>query len=105
MNRDVFIHVMLVSFVFLGLNFLAAVVLQHLDGLTYTDGFYLAMSASVTSGYGNVAATSDGAKWFISFYQIIGFGLLFYLYSVSIVSHTEKYNLLTVSKNNKIGRL
>jgi hypothetical protein len=51
------------------------------------------MSASTTTGYGNVAATSDAAKWFISFYQIVGYGILFYLYSAAITPDIEKERL------------
>lgn len=93
LNRQLALHIALISVVFVAFNLIGAIVFQRLDNLTFTDGFYLAMSASTTSGYGNVAATSDSAKWFISFYQIVGYGLLFYLYSASITPDLEKEKL------------
>jgi len=79
-RRAVVLRKMLfVFFIFLVINFVGAAILCQLENLDYTDGFYLSMSASTATGYGNVCTNTVGGKWFISFFQMIGLGAFFYL--------------------------
>ncbi len=84
----VILYILWISFIFLAINFLAAVLIGAIEDLNYTDSFYLSMSASCLSGYGNVAPRTDGGKWFVSFFQLFGFGTFFYLLSIIVVTET-----------------
>jgi hypothetical protein len=84
-TRHVIRHIAIILVVFLLVNFLAAALIGFLEDLDYTDSFYLSMSASTLSGYGNVAASTPGGKWFISFFQLFGFAVFFYALSVIVV--------------------
>lgn len=77
-------NILAVLAVFLIINFLAAVVVGYIEDINYTNSFYLTMSASTLSGYGNVAAETNGGKWFISFFQLFGFTVFFYALSVIV---------------------
>lgn len=92
-TRRVMRHIAMILVVFLIVNFLAAVLLVFLEDLNYTDSFYLSMSASTLSGYGNVAANTTGGKWFISFFQLFGFSVFFYALSVIVVVDIETRGL------------
>jgi Ion channel len=81
-RRQVFIHVFIVFIVFLIINFVAAAILGAMEGLDYTNSFYLSMSASCSTGYGNVATETVAGKWFISFFQVFGYAFFFYIMSV-----------------------
>lgn len=82
-------HVTAVFVVFLAINFVAAGVIMGLEGYGVTDAFYLAMSASCLSGFGDVAPNTAAGRWFISFFQLFGFGWFFYLLSYIVVVETE----------------
>lgn len=71
--------------VFIVFNLLGAFLLQLSEPFSYTDAFYLSMSASTTSGYGNVAPSTDAGKWLLSFYQLVGIGLFFYMLAIITV--------------------
>lgn len=92
-TKRILLHISIVILVFLAFNFLAAVIVQAIEDLNYTDSFYLTMSASTLSGYGNVAPETDGGKWFISFFQLFGFGIFFYLLTLIIITDREMYYL------------
>jgi hypothetical protein len=58
------------------MNFLFALLIQSLESLNYTDAFFMTMSYSTLCGA--VPAQSVGAKWFLSFFQLMGYGIFFY---------------------------
>lgn len=62
--------------VFLIINFLVALLVGSLESLNYTDAFYLTMTTSTLCGA--KPATSVAGKWFLSFFQLVSYGLLFY---------------------------
>lgn len=62
---------------FLLANALGAVIIGSIENLNYTDSFYLTVSASTTTGYGNVSAETDAGKLFISFYSVLGVAAFF----------------------------
>lgn len=63
------------------LNFVVAGVVMQLENGTYTDAFYLTMSATTLAGFSE--ANTDAGKWFISCYQV--FGALFWQFVVTTV--------------------
>jgi len=89
-TKHVIRHVTMILVFFLVINFLAAVLIGYIEDLDYTDSFYLSMSASSLAGYGNVAPETPGGKWFISFFQLFGFGVFFYALSVIIVTDIQR---------------
>lgn len=89
-SRYIALHIASIMFVFLLVNFLAAVLLGYMENFNYTDSFYVTMSASTLSGYGNPAVQTAGGKWFISFFQLFGFGIFFYGLSVIIVADLDR---------------
>lgn len=89
-SRHIAIHIASIMFVFLLINLLAAVLIGYMENFDYTDSFYVAMSASTLSGYGNPAVQTVPGKWFISFFQLFGFGVFFYGLSVIIVTDLDR---------------
>lgn len=83
-------HIVAVFAALLLVNFIVAGILGQIESLNYTNAFYLTMSATTLSGYGNVATETVAGKWFISFYQIFGYGLYFYLLSVVCLARLDK---------------
>ena len=94
LQKKLLLKIFIVSIVFLAINFIAALIIMEIENLDYTDSFYMTMSASVTSGYGNVAPETKGGKWFISFFQLLGFGVLFYLLTLITVNNMEKEKII-----------
>lgn len=74
--------------IFMIINLVGATFLFGIENLNFTDSFYLCMSATTTTGFGNVAANTTAGKWFISFYSLVGICVLFYGISLLAV-HDE----------------
>lgn len=77
------VRIVLALTALVALNAVVAVLVMHMESLNYTDAFYLTMSAATLSGYGNVAPETVGGKWFVSFYQLVGYTVFFYLVTVA----------------------
>lgn len=72
--------------VFLIINVVGALILSQLEHMDATDSFYLAMSTTTLAGH-FPAHTKEG-KWFVSFFQLAGFGLFFYMVSLVATPRT-----------------
>ena len=83
-------HVTVVLAFLLLVNFVVAGMLAQMEGLSYTDGFYLAMSTTTLAGYGNVSATTVGGKWFVSFYQLFAYAIFNYLVTTVSLSLIDR---------------
>lgn len=87
--------IVIVVIIFLSVNFIAALIVGSLESLDYTDAFYLTMTTSTLCGA--VPAKSVGGKWFLSFFQLLSYGLFFYVITMITDSRfTSKYKI----KNN-----
>ncbi len=83
-------HIVVLVIVLLLLNMVAAGMFMRIESMTFTDAFYLSMSATSTAGYGNVATETVPGKWFISFFQTFAYGLYMYIISVMCTSLTNR---------------
>lgn len=77
-------QISIVFVLFILINVGGALALQAMEPLNFTESFYLAMSASMTSGYGNIAPQSVAGMWFLSFYQLVGYLFLIILITICI---------------------
>jgi voltage-gated potassium channel len=48
------------------------------EGWSYVDSFYFSTMTLTTVGYGDFVPTTDASKIFVSFYSIIGIGIMLF---------------------------
>jgi Trk-type K+ transport system membrane component len=94
-----------VALFFMVLNFVGAAIMGAIENWDYTNSFYFLMSASTTSGYGNVAPNTSAGKWFISFYQLLGIGTLFYFIAMLGMKEENRYEPLRCGHCGKNPRV
>lgn len=91
LRKKIIMHIAIIFFIFLVVNFVGAGILSAIENLNYTDSFYLSISASTTTGFGDIHVTTNAGKWFISFYQLIGIVTFFYMIAmITVVDIDEK---------------
>lgn len=61
-----------------------SVVLGAIEHWSFTDAFYMVMSAATTTGYGDFVPRTTSGKMFISFYSLLGIGFFLYLFELLI---------------------
>jgi voltage-gated potassium channel Kch len=55
---------------------LGTIVMRLVEKLSWVDAFYFSVVSLTTVGYGDITPTSDFAKLFVSFYILIGIGII-----------------------------
>lgn len=90
-------HIMGVLVFLILINFIVAGLFTQMEGLTFTDGFFLAMSVTTLAGYGGVDATNNVTKWFVSFYQLFASAIWTYIVTVVSLSSMDRRLILEAS--------
>ena len=52
--------------------------LHYLEDWSYVDSFYFSTITLTTVGYGDISPSKDSTKIFVSFYAMIGIGIMLY---------------------------
>lgn len=76
---------------------------HKVEGLNYTDAFYMSSITLTTVGYGDFAPQTNAGKIFTSIYVLFGVGLL--LESLSLLSKMRIQSQVTKARAKKQKRL
>ncbi|ODS36736.1 hypothetical protein BEH94_04265 [Candidatus Altiarchaeales archaeon WOR_SM1_SCG] len=76
-------EIFIIVSVFLILIFIGTAAYHFIEGWTYIDSFYFAVSTLTTVGYGDIVPSTNGSKIFTAFYVLVGVSMFFYgLFSI-----------------------